>query len=141
MDQDRQHLQLLSVIHYVLGGLFALMGCFPIFHVLVGIAMVSGVIKEQAGEPSPQAFGWIFIIFPGMMMLFIWGVAFMIVLVGRKLATYRSHMFCLVAAAIECTFMPLGTLLGVFTILVLIRPSVKSLFGVEIEDGKKIGGV
>ena len=31
-------------------------------------------------------------------------------------------------AAIECMFFPFGTVLGVLTIIVLIRPSVKPLF-------------
>jgi len=35
-------------------------------------------------------------------------------------------------ACIECLFMPFGTVLGVFTILVLVRESVKQLFGVEL---------
>jgi hypothetical protein len=32
-------------------------------------------------------------------------------------------------AGIECIFMPVGTVLGVFTIIVLMRDSVKELFG------------
>jgi hypothetical protein len=32
-------------------------------------------------------------------------------------------------ACVSCVFMPIGTILGVFTILVLSRPSVKSAFG------------
>jgi hypothetical protein len=31
-------------------------------------------------------------------------------------------------AALSCAFMPFGTVLGVFTIVVLVRPSVKQLF-------------
>jgi hypothetical protein len=31
-------------------------------------------------------------------------------------------------ACIECMFMPFGTVLGVFTIIVFIRQSVKALF-------------
>jgi hypothetical protein len=31
-------------------------------------------------------------------------------------------------AALCCAFFPFGTVLGVFTILVLVRPSVKALF-------------
>jgi hypothetical protein len=31
-------------------------------------------------------------------------------------------------AGIECVFMPFGTVLGVFTLVVLTRPSVKPLF-------------
>jgi hypothetical protein len=41
-------------------------------------------------------------------------------------------MFCLVTAGLACLFQPVGLVLGVFTFLVLLRPSVKILF--ERED-------
>ena len=47
---------------------------------------------------------------------------------GRFLATRKHYMFCLVMAAIECLFTPFGTVLGVFTIVVLMRDSVKQSF-------------
>jgi hypothetical protein len=47
---------------------------------------------------------------------------------GRSLAARKRYTFCIIVAAISCTFFPLGTALGVFTILVLSRPSVKALF-------------
>ena len=31
-------------------------------------------------------------------------------------------------AGVECLFMPVGTVLGVFTIIVLVRDSVKAIF-------------
>jgi hypothetical protein len=34
----------------------------------------------------------------------------------------------MVIAALLCMFMPFGTVLGVFTIIVLVRDSVKALF-------------
>ena len=37
-------------------------------------------------------------------------------------------MFCFVIACLACMQMPLGTILGVFTIIVLARPSVKEMF-------------
>ena len=40
-------------------------------------------------------------------------------------------MYCLVMAGIECLFMPFGTVLGVFTIIVLMRESVKEMFKVN----------
>jgi len=33
-----------------------------------------------------------------------------------------------VMACVECLFIPFGTILGVFTIIVLLRESVKALF-------------
>ena len=37
-------------------------------------------------------------------------------------------MYCLVMAGVESLFFPLGTVLGVFTIIVLFRKSVKEMF-------------
>ena len=52
----------------------------------------------------------------------------MIALAGRSLARHRRYTFCLVVAAILCLFVPFGTLLGVFTIIVLVRSTVRARF-------------
>jgi hypothetical protein len=41
---------------------------------------------------------------------------------------FSDYTICFVMACGECMFMPFGTVLGVFTILVLNRQSVKGLF-------------
>jgi hypothetical protein len=47
----------------------------------------------------------------------------------REETDRRKHFtFCLIMAAVECIFMPFGTVLGTFTILVINRPSVRELF-------------
>ena len=40
----------------------------------------------------------------------------------------KHYTFCFVMACVECLSVPFGTVLGVFTILVLNRASVKELF-------------
>ena len=129
MNEDAQHLQLLSIFHYVVGGLVGLFGCFPIIHLTIGIAAVTGALDGGRGSAPPAAFGWIFIVMAAFMMAFMWTIAIAIIVAGRKLAAWRSYTYCLVVAAVECMFMPFGTVLGVFTIIVLMRPSVKKLFG------------
>ena len=47
---------------------------------------------------------------------------------GRCLSRRRCYSFALVMACVECLFIPFGTILGVFTISVLLRESVKALF-------------
>jgi hypothetical protein len=124
MNQDEQYLKLLSVFHYVVGGLVAFFACIPFIHLVLGIAMLVGAFQD--GPPS--VVGLIFVL---MAVLFItagWTLAICIVIAGRCLAKRKHYMFCLVIAAISCTFMPFGTVLGVFTIIVLMRPSVKELF-------------
>lgn len=128
MSQDLEHLRLLSIFHYVVAGLAALFACFPIFHLVTGIAMVSGAFEDEFGGP-PAMFGWMFIAFAAIFIIFGWAFAIALFLAGRSLAQRKHYLFCLVMAGISCIFTPFGTVLGIFTIIVLMRPSVKELFG------------
>ena len=37
-------------------------------------------------------------------------------------------LVCMIVAGLSCMMMPFGTVLGVFTLLVLLKPQVKALF-------------
>ena len=127
--QDDEHLWLLSLFHYVLGGLAALVSLFPIFHLAIGIFFVVAGNKLPGNGPPPPAFvGWIFVIFAASIMLLGWTFATLIVLTGRFLGRRRNYTFCIVMGAIESLFMPFGTVLSVFTLIVLLRPAVKQMF-------------
>jgi hypothetical protein len=131
--QDAEHLKLLSIFHYVVGAMMALFGCFPIIHLLIGLAMVSGKLGHaKAGEPFPALFGWAFVLLATGFILTAWTLAVCTVVAGRNLSRRRRYLFCLIVAGVmAATCMPFGTVLGVFTILVLMRPSVKQIFGVQ----------
>ena len=130
-SQDDDHLRLLSRFHYVVAGIVGLFSLFPLIHVAVGIAILSGKLDNvDGGQPPPAFMGWLFILFPLAFIVIGISLAICIMLVGRKLSRRTSHLFCLVVAGLECVFMPFGTVLGIFTILVLLRPSVKLAFGV-----------
>ena len=43
---DVEHLRLLSVFHYVVGGLAALFALLPSVHLIMGIAMVTGQLSR-----------------------------------------------------------------------------------------------
>lgn len=127
MTEDERHLDLLGIFHYVVGGFAALFALFPVFHLAIGIAMVLG--KFSGGEnPPPPAIGWIFIALAAAFMLVGWTLAAVLVVAGRRIRARRSRDFCFVVACVECIFMPFGTVLGIFTIIVLNKDSVKALF-------------
>ena len=129
MDQDVEHLRLLSIFHYVVGAMAGLFACIPCIHLALGIILLSGAIQPGPGQEPPPAFvAWLLIVIAAMFILIGWTIAVLILLAGRFLARYSRYTYCFVVAAIECLFMPFGTVLGVFTIIVLMRPSVKSLF-------------
>lgn len=124
--QDQQHLDLLGVFHYVVAGLMALFSLFPLIHLVLGVAMVTG--KLEPNDPGAAIAGWFFIVFAGAFILCGLTMAVLTALAGRYLRQRRRYTFCLVIAAIECLFMPFGTVLGVFTLIVLARNGVRDGF-------------
>jgi len=130
VNQDRQQLQLLSTLHYVFGGITMAIGSFPLIHLILGIALVTGTIPiDSADDPFPKEFfGWMFVVIPSILILMSWSVAILSIISGKKLARRKNYSYCFFVACVECLFMPFGTALGVFTIIVLSRESVKALF-------------
>jgi len=126
-QRDLQHLQLLSVFHYVVAALIALFSMLPLIHLGIGIAMVTGAFDgDQA--PPPALVGWGLIAFASAFILSGLTIALLVALAGRALARRRRYTFCCVMAGVACVFMPFGTALGVFTLIVLLRPGVRELF-------------
>lgn len=127
--RDQEHLKLLSIFHYVMGGLAGLFALFPVFHLIFGLIFILAPQEVKGDGDVPPAFiGWIFVLFSAGFIVTGWIFAGFVIAAGRCLARRRRYLFCLVMAGIECIFMPLGTVLGVFTILVLMRETVKGLF-------------
>jgi hypothetical protein len=129
MNDDVQHLRYLTIGHYVGAAITALFACFPLIHFSVGLIMLLTPPEMVGGESfPPRWFGLMFALIGGAAVLFGWAFAALIFVAGRSLAARKRYMFCFVVAALCCAFFPLGTVLGVFTILVLTRPTVKAMF-------------
>ena len=131
MNQDNEHLRLLAIFHYVVAGLAALFSFFPLLYTTVGAIFIFAARHgtPKLGEELPPEFlGWVFVVLG--LLLFLLGVAMAIciLIVGRCLSRHKHYTFALVMACIECLFIPFGTILGVFTIIVLSRDSVKAFF-------------
>jgi ABC-type Fe3+ transport system permease subunit len=131
MNQDLEHLRLLAIFHYVVAGLGALVACFPLIYLVLGLVMIFAPATFE-GRHHHDEMIWI----PGLFLsafgsalaLAGWAFATCVFLAGRNLARQRRYTFCLVMGAIMCIFVPFGTVLGVFTLIVLLRPSVRPLF-------------
>jgi hypothetical protein len=106
----------------------------------IGISMLAGSFIPNdipADTFFPFAlFGLMFTIIPAIMILGGWAFAICLALAGYFLSKKRHYLFCMVMAGICCVFMPFGTVLGVFTIVVLMRTSVKGLFYQAITVGQ-----
>src|SRR5436189_4505705 len=131
MNRDKEHLQLLAIFHYVVAGLAALFSFFPLLYTTVGAIFIFAARHGTAkpGEDLPPEFlGWIFAVLGSVLFLIGLSMAICILIAGRSLALRKRYSFAFVMACIECLFIPFGTILGVFTIIVLSRESVRALF-------------
>lgn len=147
--EDREHLSALSIGHFILAGV-ALIGGVPTLLVGVSgsklvdefgsdVSMALGNIPTQAGTDafggSPDAMlqdlnTLIISVVVSMVLLAVISAVHLAV-VGAQIRRRRWWTFCYLTGWGECLMFPFGTVLGIFTILVLSRPSVKRLFGVS----------
>ena len=138
MNQDKEHLHLLAIFHYVVAGLGALCSFFPLLYTTVGAIFIFAARHGTAkpGEDLPPEFlGWIFAVLGALLFLIGIAMAICILITGRSLALRKRYSFAFVMACIECLFIPFGTILGVFTIVVLSRESVRELFAPTRTNG------
>src|SRR6478609_2510238 len=124
---DERQLNLLSTLHYVAAALAAPIPLFGAAYGSIGVAMLLGKI-DMGASPADRAFG----LMPmGLgLVIILFGVAFVCanVLTARSLRKRTRHTLCFVTAAANWMHVPLGTLLGAFTIAVLTRPAVRAAF-------------
>jgi hypothetical protein len=127
---DNEHLRVLSIAHYVLGGLHAALSCILIVHFIFGlvIAIAPHVFGNGPGQGPPTWFGIIMSAFAGCFMLLGWLFGGLTIYSGICLRKRKHRPFSLAVAVINCLSIPFGTALGIFTILVLSRASVKRLY-------------
>jgi hypothetical protein len=129
VDQDAEHLRLLTIFYYINAGIMASFSCFALIYVGIGAAVLirPDAFGTGAGAP-PAVLGYVFAVLGLLFLTLGLGFAACLFFAGRFLSRRRHRLFCLVIAGTNCLFVPYGTALGVFTFIVLVRPSVQALF-------------
>jgi hypothetical protein len=127
---DSDHLKLLAIFHFIgcglgLLGILLILGHYAIFSTIFTNPKLWQ--NQKQGPPPQEIFAmlkWIYLVFG------CWFLASVILnlMSGLFILARKHRVFSLVVAAINCLHMPLGTVLGVFTIIVLIRQSVVELY-------------
>jgi hypothetical protein len=129
---DEEHLRLLAIGHYITGGLCIGFASIFIFHfVFLGFMAAS---PELFAPPSgthvapPDGLLRIFAVVLGMFIVAGWAFGGLTIYVGRCIKRRVRRTLTFVVACLNTLFIPVGTVLGVFTLIVLSRPSVKRLY-------------
>lgn len=128
LEQQKKYLDVLAVFHYVVAGLAALMMLLPVGYLFLGGVMAfAPEVFGGGGDPPPPIVGCFILAIGAFVLLLIGGYAAFTFYAGRCLARRRHFNLCLVSAAISCANAPLGTVLGVFTIIVLMQSGVREV--------------
>jgi hypothetical protein len=127
---DAEHLDLLAVFHFVGAGfavlaLLFLLAHFAVMHTVFANPKMWEAQKQSA--PPAELFAvlkWFYLAFG------VWFVASGVLnlVSGFCLRLRKQHTFSMVVAGINCMHIPVGTILGVFTMIVLCRDSVHELY-------------
>lgn len=130
MNDNAKQLKTLSTFYYVCGGLGVFFALVPLMHLGLGIMMVHAPEKMSGanGAPPPEFIGYMF---AGMGLLFFligqaaaWGMIY----AGKCIAKTKNYAFVFAIACVACMFVPIGTALGVYSVITLSKEEVKALF-------------
>jgi hypothetical protein len=132
---DRDHIELLAVFHFVGAGLALLaVGGVVAHYSIMHVVLEDPSVWSKTHQPPPPEF------IKTVLMIFylIFGLWFLMSLVlnllsGIFLRAGKYRTFSLIVAGLNCLHLPLGTVLGVFTIVVLLRNSVRELYEAETQ--------
>lgn len=137
---DNDHLNTLSILHYVLaalnlfGGVMAIVQFTffgPFMERFFKAFEQEAAAKGNKGPLGPLEFNEMMHLMMSAMLVFaivFAGVGLLNVISGYFLKQRRHRTFSIVIAAIDCLYVPLGTLLGAFTIIVLSRDTVRAIY-------------
>jgi hypothetical protein len=109
MNQDKEHLRLLAIFHYIVAGLAALFSFFPLLYTTIGAIFIF-VARHGTAKPGedlrPEFVGWIFVVIGSLLFLLGIAIAICILIAGRSLAKRTRYWFALVVAASNVSSFP-----------------------------------
>jgi hypothetical protein len=127
VNEEREHLQFLSMFFYAVGALAAMLSLVP------ALALFVATSVRQPGEPIAFALAGLFgpagaAVAVGVVLVAGFTLFVLMARAGFLLARCRRYRYCVAVARAACLFVPAGTLLGLVTLPILKRPATQRLF-------------
>jgi hypothetical protein len=127
--QDESNLNVLGILFFVYAGIVGIGALALSAFAVVPAILISGAAAAPPGAPPPMLFGGIFAALFGLFALLLAVKCVILILAGRALGRRQHYVLVMIGACASLFTFPLGTALGVCTILMLQRPGVKVAFG------------
>jgi hypothetical protein len=130
---DEEHLRLLTIGHYIAGGLYIAFASMFVFHLifLVFLSANPDVFTPPGKQvqPMPENVIYAMTVAVGFFVALGWTIGGLTIYAGRCIRNRAHRTFTIVMAAVNLLLIPIGTILGVFTLMVVTRESVRRMYG------------
>ncbi len=128
---DSEHLKLLVIFHFIVAGL-GVLGLFFLFAHYMLFHFISDnpeIWKHPANGSGPTLqifliFRWFYVFIATILVAGVAANVASAIYIRQR----RNRLFSLVIAALNLFHLPFGTALGLFTLVVLSRDSVRSIY-------------
>jgi hypothetical protein len=132
-SQDHERLKVLAMLHYVVAGLVLAQSLFALIFVVIGaLALVSpAAVPPEGSVLTLLATGLTFLAIGLGLLLYGLALAIAMIISGRCLSKHQHYWFSFAVACGALLFTPLGTALGIATLVVLLQNSVRQLYGMS----------
>lgn len=135
---DEDHLRLLRIGYFVVGGINLLFALMPLLYFFIGGLLATLGPEHHGDDPGPRFFGFILMMFGLGFFVLILALAALKLATAWALGQRRWYVLCFITAILTCLSIPYGTALGILTLIVLCRPSVKALFQRRAAAGQNL---
>ncbi|MEJ2196814.1 MAG: hypothetical protein P8X73_18420 [Ignavibacteriaceae bacterium] len=134
---DAEHLRLLCLFHYISGGIKLFLSLVLLFQFLLLIFFWEGLMQSYDGHRFTSNneldstilniffYLWLFI------LVIIISQGILEILSARFIKQRKNRIFSYILAIMNLLSIPYGTILGIMTIIVLSRNSIKELYNVN----------
>lgn len=125
---DEDNLRLLRIGYFISAGVTLFASMIVLVYTFFFYFVFAQIARTPGTADFPPNLGRLFGALGVVITLVLVAVAVLKFVTGQQLAKRRSRIFCMVMAGITCLSIPFGTLLGVCTFVVLLRPTVERSF-------------
>ncbi len=144
VDRDTEHLRILSIFQYASAGVTAVVGSFPLLHVAIGLSMLlmPESMRGSGRDAFPREIGFVLMGFGLAFVGAAWTLAAAQFLTARFLRRRRHFWFCVATSTLSCVLCTFAAgIIGVASLVILLRPGVKDLFDTRSSPGDGEGSI
>lgn len=129
-ERTQRELRLIGMLHYIYGGLGLFCSMLPGVYLVIGLLLLQEDTPIDFGpQPVPKEFMAAQFIIGSLVGLAVgYGMSFLNLYAGYCLRRRKYFPLCVVVDGFNCVMFPIGTALGVCSLIVLSRAATRVIF-------------